>query len=245
MRHIHYALAVFLVLACCYRISSAESDVSSDDVKSLVSKIVTAYGGKDVLEKLKSVYASGNIEAFMRQDHGTYEVFLKRPRKLRVETKYQNSSETRILNGDAGYREADGLPFSQVKGDSLLAMVYQYKHTDLPYGLLKNAYSIKIKGREDLNGKQVEVLHLTDSEGPPMDIYVDVRTFLIVKVTGYFEMPGGQSTALSAEFSDFRKVDGAVFPFRITNFASGFKIAETEMKTYKINPPMPDSLFKP
>ncbi len=245
MRRIHYALVVFLVLACCYRISSAESAVSSDDVKSLVSKIVTAYGGKDVLEKLKSVHASGNIEAFMRQDHGTYEVFLKRPRRLRVETKYQNSSETRILNGDAGYREADGLPFSQVKGDSLLAMVYQYKHTDLPYGLLKNAYSIKIKGGEDLNGKQVEVLHLTGSEGPPMDIYVDVRTFLIVKVTGYFEMPGGQSTALSAEFSDFRKVDGAVFPFRITNFAGGFKIAETVMKSYKINPPMPDSLFKP
>ncbi len=246
MRHVHYVLIAFFFIACSAGVSSAaEAAGAAGDIQSLVSKIITAYGGKDVIEGLKSVYAAGSIEALMRQEHGAYEVFLKRPRKLRVETKYQRSSETRILNGDIGYRGVDGLPLSQAKGDSLLAMVYQYKHSDLPYGLLKDAYSIDIKGKEDLNGKQVEVLHLTDSEGPPMDVYVDTHTFFIVKVTGYFEMAGGKPTALSAEFSDFRKVDGTMFPFRITNFAGGFKIAETVVKTYKINPPMPDSLFEP
>jgi outer membrane lipoprotein-sorting protein len=242
MRHV--LIAFFLISGFVQASCADGAPRVPEDIRSLVPKIIAAYGGKEVLEGLKRVYAEGHIEALMRQDNGSYKVYLERPGKLRVEVKYQRSSETRILNGDSGYRGKDGSPLSRASGDSLLAMVYQYKHSDLPYGLLKGAYSISRKGEEDLNGRQVEVLHLTDREGPPMDIYVDTRTFLIVKVTGYFRMAGG-STALSAEFSDFRKVGGTVFPFRIANFAGGFKIAETVMKTYKINPPMADSLFAP
>jgi hypothetical protein len=245
MKHALYALMVLSMISGFARLSSADTPGAPENIPSLVSKIIAAYGGKDAVEKLKNVHASGDIEAFMRRDHGTYEVYFKRPRKLRVDTKYQGSSETRILNGQMGYRRMDGLPLSQARGGSLLAMVYQYKHFDLPYGLLKGAYSIRTKGKEDLNGRPVEVLHLTDNEGPPMDAYVDTHAFFIVKVTGYFVVAGSRSTALSAEFSDFRKVDGTVFPFRIINYAGGFKIAETTMKTYRINTSMADSLFAP
>jgi outer membrane lipoprotein-sorting protein len=245
MKRALYALAVLSMMLGFARLSSADAPGTTENIPSLVSKIIAAYGGKHAIERLKSVHASGTIEAFMRRDHGTYEVYFKRPRKLRVDTRYQGSSETRILNGQRGYRGMDGFPLSQAEGDSLLAMVYQFKHFDLPYGLLKGAYSIKRKGKEVLNGRPVEVLHLTDGEGPAMDVSVDTHTFFIVKVTGYFVVTGGRSTALSAEFSDFRKVDGTVFPFRITNYAGGYRIAETTMKTYRINSPMPDSLFAP
>jgi outer membrane lipoprotein-sorting protein len=244
---VRFVLIVLLVMWASAGVSfvADTSAGSPADAHSIVSKIIAAYGGKEAIEGIKSVYAEGTIEAFMRQDRGTYQLSFKRPRKLRVDTKYEHSSETRILNGDTGYRAMDGLPLSEAKGGSLLAMVYQYKHFDLPYGLLKGSYSITLKGQEALNGKKVEVLHLTDSEGPPMDVYVDTGTFYIVKVTGYFEMGGGRSTALSAEFSDFRKVGETVFPFRITNYAGGYRIAQTVMKIYKINPQIPDSLFTP
>ena len=124
-------------------------------------------------------------------------------------------------------------------------MVYQYKHIDILYGMIHDLYSISRKGKEDLNGKSVEVLHLTDQEGPPMDLYVDATTFFIVKVTGYFVVGEGRSTTLSSEFSDFRKVADTVFPFKVTNYAGGQKIAETVMKTYSIDPAIPDSLFAP
>jgi hypothetical protein len=50
---------------------------------------------------------------------------------------------------------------------------------------------------------------------------------------------------LSVEFSDFRKAGGALFPFRIANFAGGMKIAQTIIDNYYINPVIPDSLFGP
>lgn len=239
-------IVIFIILSLSAGSSLDDAaSASSEGVPSLVRKIIAAYGGKEAIEQIKSVYAAGSIEALMRQDSGSYEICFKRPGKLLVETKYRRSSETRILNGGIGYRGVDGLPAVQTTGDSLLAMVYQYKHFDLPHGLLKGSYAITVKGREDLKGKPAEVLHLTDKGGPPMDVYVDTRTYLIVKVSGYFSMPGGESTVLSAEFSDFRKVDGTVFPFRITNYAGGYRIARTTMKTYRINQPMPDSLFEP
>jgi hypothetical protein len=216
-----------------------------EDVSSLVARITDAYGGKRVIDGLTSVSAVGYIDAFARNDHGTYELQFRRPRKLRVQTKYERSAETRILNGDQGYRGKDTSPLSQAQDYSLLAMVYQYKHFDLPYGLSSGAYLISRKGKEVLNGKPVEVLHLTDSEGPPMDAYIDAETYYIVKVTGYFKVAYVRSTALSSEFSDFRKVGETVFPYRITSYAGGQKIAETIMKIYRINLPIPDTLFSP
>ena len=78
-----------------------------------------------------------------------------------------------------------------------------------------------------------------------MDVYIDAATYYLVKVTGYFVMGGGQATALSSEFSDFRKVGDTVFPFKLTNYAGGQKIGETIMKTYTVNPTIPDTLFAP
>ena len=210
----------------------------------ICSKIIQAYGGKLAIEKTSAVYAIGDIDAFMRGDSGTYEMYFKRPRKLRVNTRYQRSSETRILNGESGYRGGDGALLEKVEDYRLLSMVYQYKHFDLPYGLLRGAYTVILQGKTVLNGKPASVLHLTDKEGPPMDVYVDGE-FHIVKVTGYFDLAQGATAALTSEFSDFRKVGGAVFPFKIDYSSGEMKIAETVMKSYKINPPIPDSLFAP
>jgi outer membrane lipoprotein-sorting protein len=224
---------------------AADATAPSEDVKVLIAKIIAAYGGEKVVEGTTGVHAVGDINAIMRHDRGTYELFFKRPRKLRVETKYQRSFETRILNNSSGYRGTEEASLTEVKDHRFVAMVYQYKHFDVLYGLLKGLYSVSRKGSEELSGNAVEVLHLVDQEGPPMDVYVDARTWYVVKVAGSFVVGDGRTTTLSSEFSDFRKVGAATFPFKITNYAGGMKIAETVMKTYTIVPGIPDSLFAP
>ena len=94
------------------------------------------------------------------------------------------------------------------------------------------------------SGDNIEVFRLNDKEGTVMDISVDKQTFFIVKVAAYFSAENKQ-TALSAEFSDFRKVGGSVFPFRITNYAGGLKIAQTVIEKYSLDPPIADSFFVP
>ena len=180
----------------------------------------------------------------MLQDHGTYEFYFKRGGKLRVETKYAHSSEVRLLNDERGYRSTDTLPFEEVYGPRFLSMVYQYKHLNILHDLITGAYRIRSLGLSHAGGDNIEGFRLNDKEGTVMDVFIDKQTFFIVKVTAYFSAENKQID-LSAEFSDFRKVEGAVFPFRITNYAGGLKIAQTVIEKYSLNPPVADSFFVP
>jgi outer membrane lipoprotein-sorting protein len=224
--------------------NSSRAGSPSDALTTLVQNITTAYGGKKAVENVKSVYASGKIRALAFNDRGKYVRYFKRPGKLRVDIRYTRSSELRILNGNRAYESIDGSPLSPVAGDRSVAMEYQYRQLDLPYGLLRNPREITYEGKADVNGVEVEVLGMKGAEGPPMKIYIDGKTFHIVRVSGYFSV-GNATMALSAEFADFKKVDGTMFPFKITNFADGQEIAETSLEDYRVNPEMSDSLFSP
>src|ERR1700690_706866 len=241
----HIFLIIFFMSVFVQSVFAADTPSEPERIQTLVAKIVAAYGGGKGIEETTSVSAIGEIEALMRQDRGSYELSFKRPRKLRVDIRYQRSSETRVLDGNTGYRGANDVSLSEVNGLSLVAMVYQYKHFDLPYGLLFGTYSIKMEGERELDGKTVEVIHLSDTEGPPMDVYIDAETFHIVRVSGHFAADDGRTMVLSSEFSNFKKVGDAVFPFKVINYASGQRIAEIIMKSYKINLTIPDHLFEP
>ncbi len=239
---------IFYILVCVFFVIRPESLLAEEltdeaqHITSTVNKIIDAYGGKEVVEGIRSLHAKGSIQAFMRHDQGTYELYFKRERKLRVETKYESSSELRILNGDRGYRSADGLPPEEVFGPRYFSMLYQYKHLDILHDLLRGSYQISFAGKSSVNGSDVEVFRLTDKEGTIMDVFIDMHNFYIVKVTGYFSADN-KKMDLSAEFSDFKKVGGSLFPFRITNYAAGMKIAQTVINKYLINPDIADSLF--
>ncbi len=216
----------------------------SKRVASIIENVIRAYGGKETIENIKCFHIKGKIQAFMLNDYGTYELYFKRGKKLRVETRYDRSWEIRILNGDKGYRASEALPLEEVSGARYFAMVYQFKHLDMLHDLAIGTYQIRSMGRSLVNGGNVEVFHLNDQDGSILDIYVDEQNFLILKVAGYFKEREKQ-IELSAEFSDFRKVGGSVFPFRITNYARGLKIAQTVVDEYLLNPDIADFLFEP
>jgi len=88
------------------------------------------------------------------------------------------------------------------------------------------------------------VLKLTDKRGNEMETAVDSENYHIVKTTGFFGM-GQKKAGLSAEFSDFRIVNGVLLPFVIVNYADSFMISETRLSKYTINPDIGDSVFSP
>lgn len=222
----------------------ATGETAGFPVNAFIKKVLAAYGGEASLARITSVYSTASIEAFMRGDRGSSTRFFKRPRKLRAELVYQHSSETRILNGFRGWRGSNGEPLREVHGPPYLAMAYQYKYLDLPFGFLDRGYKITYVGKETLHEKPVEILQLVDNEGTIMRVYIDAGTYLIVKVVGSFGI-GPAEAELAAEFSDFREVEGVKFPFKVTNYSGGNKIAETVATEIRVNKEMSDSLFQP
>lgn len=246
MKH-SYSLVILLIipwlLVFALEVSGEEQSDGILTNLELTANVINAYGGRQTIERLKAVYASGNIEAYMLQDRGVYERFFRRDRKLKIITTYARSSETRILNNKRGFRGADR-PLEEVHDHRLLAMIYHFKHLDMPYGLMTDAYAISSRRSAEFQGREVEILRLIDVEGPVMDIFIDRKTFYIVKVTGFFTV-AGKTTELSAEFLDFRGVGNTVLPFRVVNYGSGQKIAETTITSYELYQDLPDTLFEP
>ena len=236
---------ISVILICAVGLILFESSAarSAENVESLTADIIKAYGGRKAIENVRSVYMKGEIKALAFDDRGTYEYYLKRGGKLRVNIRYSRSTEERILNGNKGY-ESSGTGFSAISDMQYFGIVYQYRQIDLPYALMNDIYRISYEGRTEVNGREVYVLGLSASGGPQLKIYVDVGKYFIVRVSGIFTMDGGSMT-LSSAFSDFRKVQGIALPYIITNFAGKQEIAETIVEKYEINGSIADSVFQP
>lgn len=217
-------------------------EAQAPDMDAIVKKVVRAYGGRKAIEGAKALHAKGRTKAYITRAEGSYELYLKRDKKLKVVTVYPRLSEVRVLNGPIGLRGDKEGELSKVEGARYLSMLFHYKHLDLPYGLMKGLYKLEYHGRENIEGKEADVLVLIDEEGPPMKVYIRAEDGLIVRATGFFEVPGG-TTNLSVDLSDFRKTGGTVLPYRLLNSGSGVAIGETLIDEYTVDPAVPDSLF--
>jgi outer membrane lipoprotein-sorting protein len=242
-----FFICLILILFCTTGAAAAPAEdppTEAQRIRTMMSKVINAYGGQKAVSRIHSLYANGKIEAFMMHDEGSYDLYFQRERKLRIETKYRRSAEVRLLNGEKGYRTSKSNAIEEVHGPKFLSMVYQYKHLNILHDLSGDVYEISSVNRAVVSGRDSEVFRLTDKEGAVIDIAVDDSSSFILKVTAYFR-EGSKQIDLSAEFSDFRKVEDSVFPFVVTNYAGGVKVARTVFEKYSINPDIPDSFFAP
>jgi hypothetical protein len=236
LRNLSLLVVLIMTLASCvHEIPRSNGTVTE--------RILEAYGSRERLERVVSVAAEGRITALVRGDEGTYKRTFRRDGKLFVDIHYHRSAERRILNGPKGFRGTGG-EIEEVSGPRYLAMVYQYNELNMPFGLLDNSFTVTELRKDTLNNVAVHVLRCVDRAGNEMEVFVDGQKYRIVKSVGTFSM-GTQSTSLSSEFSDFRIVDGVLFPFRIVNYAGGTRIAEIVITRYLVNPIVDDSLFTP
>jgi hypothetical protein len=212
-------------------------------VGDLRDRMFDAYGGRERLSQIRSIAAVGKITALVRGDSGVYRRAWRTDGKLFVDIQYTRSRETRILNGTRALRGIDE-KLEDVSGPGYLAMVYQYNELSMPFALLDGSFDVKDVGRESLAGAQVRVLRCRDRAGNSIDVFVDEKTYRIVKTLGSFSV-GDKSTTLSAVFSDFRFVDGVLMPFRVVNYAGDTRISETTIEDYLLNARLSDTLFDP
>jgi hypothetical protein len=237
-------LALVTVVTGGQGLSAEEASRSSSKVEVLVQQIIDAYGGRDVLKNVHSLSARGMLESPMYERPAEYSLDLREDRKLRVEIRVGNSLELRILNGTRGYYRMGDAPLVAVSGPRFLSMVYQFKELTMPQQLMASSFMITDGGRTEVNDTPVRLLLLKDGEGPPMRLYVDLKSRRIVKDSGVFAMDS-EETELSSEFHEFRKVDGRLLPFRVVNYGEGQRIGEVRINEYRVNPQLPDSLFSP
>ena len=156
--------------------------------------------------------------------------------------KYNNRSEDRLLLGNRGWRDFGG-GFEVASGHSLEAMIFQCNHLNLPMGLLEQKFQIAYKPRKT-GDQEIPVLELTTSEQPPMSVIIDPETGLIRQVNGQITM-GSHGVVMGVGYSDYRKVNGVMLPFRLVNYVNGRPIAESNYGSVEVNVSLNPDTFTP
>ena len=178
----------------------------------IVEKYIAAVGGEDAIRKVTSRQAKGMIIA-----NGTetpIELFTKAPNlRLSISQNPSGGSYT-AFDGSAGWMGSTGHAAREMSpAESWAAGI------DAEFALplrLKEMFPQLRRGRpEAVNGVECEVLTGMAEGHPPVRLYFDAKSGLLVRLVRYADTPMGRN-ATQIDYADYRDSGGIKIPFRWT-----------------------------
>lgn len=210
----------------------------------LIAKMVQAYGGKDALAKVRSLYTKGNQHVYQLENDGWVTRYWQRPGKMRIESATRRAQETRVLNGSKAWMAVRAGALKPAPPAHYQGMVFQYDAADLPFFLNENRKAAVYQGQSTVDGIAYQVLLVKKGSGQGMTAYIDEQSGLISRVSGSITV-GNKPAAASLEFSEYRDVDGVKVPYKIVTLYGAAKASEIRMSEVVVNKDMADTLFNP
>ena len=192
--------------------------VASTASAGIVDDVIATYGGAEAWKKVTSFRQVGTVASPMRPAPGEVTRLWTRPDKLTIEIVYPTSKETRIVDGDRGTQNG-----KEASGMGLAAMRLQAARLALPALLIDRRADVKVR-----DGHMLEV-----AIAPAMTVTmeIDPKTNRVLRSVSKAEW-----IEFATTYSDFKSVDGLLFPFSEENFANGTKTATTTLTKIEINP---------
>jgi hypothetical protein len=215
--------------------SPAPTAPTPDDV---IQKYVAAMGGADAIRKITSRVEIGSI--LVGENETKIEVLTKAPNKRVTITHAANGESFTAFDGTAGWMGSTGRPAREMtpaeSGASAL---------DAEFALavrLKEIFPQMRRARpEQIGGAMCEVLIGTGPGRPPVRLYFDQKSGLLVRMVRYAETPVGRNPT-QIDYADYREADGVRIPFRWTlaRLNGRFTI---QIAMVKSNVPIDDARF--
>jgi len=204
----------------------------------IVGKYVVAVGGADAIHKVTSRVMKGTILA--GGSPTPIDVITKAPDK-RVSISHMGGGDSfTAFDGTVGWLGTTGRPAREMSTAEAGAAGLDAEFY-LPLRL-KELYPQLRRGRpEEIAGVECEVMNGTGPGHPPVRLYFDKQSGLLVRMVRYAETPMGRMPT-QIDYSDYRETDGVKTPFRWTlSRPNGrFTIQIAELKT---NVPVDDARF--
>ena len=163
------------------------------------------------------------------------------PNKSLVELNMQGMTvQKQVFDGEKG--GSSGMQGKKaLEGEELEAMKNEaVMNKELKYESL--GYSLKLESIEDVNGKDAYKVAITDAKGEISYDYFDIESRLKVYSTSTEKGPDGSVVETYAEFSDYKEVDGIMYPYsRVRNM--GPQAIDLKVTSIKVNDKLKSSEF--
>ncbi len=192
---------------------------------------VNAIGGKDALQKVKSINATMTLSMQGMALNASYKAMAPNLEMTEI-TMGGNTVMKSVFDGKAGYQAQMGnkkeMTVDEVKEKNNITGLFE----QLDY--LKNpAFKTKVSGVEKVNGSDAYKVEITSPSGKSSTEYYDVSSKLLVRKENT-EGP----VATTTDYSDYRKLGDIMFPYvnALTISAGGQQqVLEMKVVDAKVN----------
>lgn len=241
------ALAIGANLWCTPPARAADKPASpaakTSKAEEVIAKSIDAMGGEAALNKLKSRVSKGSVAFEVQAIKGSAETYERAP-NLRYE-KVDIGQIGPQENGSDGklYWVKDAMGPRILEGEERAMTARMGRFNGVLFW--RDYYSgVEFAGEEDINGQACYRLNYTTKEGAKESAWYDKKTYLLAKQAMTITGPVG-SIPTEIYPGDYRKVDGILLPFRITQTVEG--TPERMVLTFdsiQHNVDIPDERFK-
>lgn len=201
---------------------------------SVIQHYLTAIGGVDKLKAIKDMTTetTGSIQGqsiLFRREYLLPDKF-----KLEVTVPDMDNQVVNkvVMNGDSITMQQMGhdIPVSEGAREAMKDGMHLFP--ELQY--LESGYQLSLEYIEPVNGHDAYVIEVTDPNGNKAKEYYDVDSGLKVQETAESAISTGQTARSTTTYSDYRPVDGVLFPFSVESSGGGMGMS-TEVKDIKLN----------
>ena len=221
---------------------SGISNVKAQTADDIMQKHITAMGGVDKWNSIKTLKMTGSINA------GGMEVAIKQTmvtgERMRMDMAIMGTNNFIIVTPEGGWAympiqpgsdKIIPLPADQVK--------MQKDQMNLKAGYLMDKSKIKSMqyiGNDTVNALACYKLKVTDNDGNEQTAYIDMSSYYLLRSEKKTKIQD-QEQEVAVNFSNFQKLpEGIVMPMTI-----GSEQGDITFKTIEINKPIDEKIFTP
>jgi photosynthetic reaction center cytochrome c subunit len=204
----------------------------------ILDRWAQAIGGAGALEKITSRVQEGTITAFGGHEF-PIEILAQAPDKRLSIMKMPRGESITAVDGHTGWLSGRNGPQRmspmEVEAARMDADFY------FPINVKKLFARFRVRSLEKLADRDVYVVVAVNPDRPPVELYFDSQSGLLVRLVRYTETALGNDPT-QIDYGDYREVDGVEIPFRWT-LARPLGRFTIQVETTKQNVPIDDSRF--
>ena len=260
------ALAVTFAAAADVPVKTAK--FSAEEV---VEKNIKARGGLSAWRSVQTLKMTGNMEAGgndrptlpvpgkkisqkdlparrpIQQVQLPFVMELKRPRKERVEIKFNGQTAVQVYDGNNGWKLRPFLNRHQVEPFTEEEIKVSALQSDLDGSLVDyfaKGTKVELEGLDKVEGRDTYKLKLTLKGGHVQHLWLDSQSFLEAKIEGAPRRLDGKYHPVVTYFRDYRQVGNLMIPYVLETAVDGVRQTEKiQLDTVAVNPPLDEALF--
>jgi photosynthetic reaction center cytochrome c subunit len=181
-------------------------------VRQILDHYVAASGGADAIGRIFSRVETADSES--ENQTAPVEVFTAEPEKQVVIRHLPKGDVLTVFDGQAGWISFPGRP-TRTMHSGELAGARMDADLQFPLHIQELFPKLSVDYREKINGRDANTLLGAGKGLPPVKLYFDAQSGLLLRIVRYAESPLGLDPT-QIDYGDYREMDGIQIPYRIT-----------------------------